>query len=154
MSDTEAETITKHRVVWKHIDIEWQRNLNLDALFAAVEPTPELRAQGLPPAYEGAPDTLDNRLKHWGWTCDDAYGHYRDGDKPKVMGVYWDYTWIEDDAILMARIAPFVAGGSRAFFRVVEEGSFHFEGKLEGWDFDGTTVTRKDAESHVEYEWA
>lgn len=151
MSDTVE--IVKHRVVWKHIDIEWQRNIDLAALFAAVEPTEELRAQGLPPAWENAPDTLEHRLMHWGWTCRDAYGEYRDGAMPKIMGVYWDYTWIEDDALLMGRIAPFIAGDSRAIF-AVEEGEFRFEGKLEGWDFQNDTVTRRDVNQRVEWDWA
>lgn len=148
MSDAAIVDAEKTRVTWHRIDISFKLGVDIAALTAAVQPTAELYAEGLPPAFEGHADDLNHRLLHWGWTCADAYGDYRRNPIPRIMGVYWDNTFLEDDLLLLPRIAPYIEHGSAAFFT-----ADRWNDNYEGWFFDGTRAARRKAQKIVEYEF-
>ena len=145
MSEQTAEVGEPTLVEWQFIDIGFRHDIDMDALFAAIEPPDDL--DPLPPAFDGHPDDMLHRFLRWGWSCDDRDGYYRRTGKPTVIGVYWDYTTIEDDERLMPRIAPFVHPASRAIFQ--RKGEWIYE----GWDFTGNVATLRKAEKITEWEW-
>lgn len=146
-TDTEKKTY----VQWYELDISFKRNLDVDALFAAVNPPDDVLGQeSIMHARE--PDTLKRRLLSWGWASDDRF-HRGQTDRPTILGVYGDYTYIEDDERLMPLLAPFIQPGSRVVFEVSRTPgrSDFWENRFEAWAFDGRSVKRHPVERRVEY---
>lgn len=132
----------KTLVDWKYIDITFRDGIR-DELFAAIEPPEDVLAERSAADIKRNEDTLISRLRAWGWGTD--YGAI-EGFGLHHIGIYYDYTTVEDDERFMPLIAPFVRAGSIAVYEL-KEGPW---GDM-GWKFDGTTVTRGKAESHTEW---
>lgn len=77
----------------------------------------------------------------------------------RIGGIYWDWTTLDDDMLLMPAIAPFVRSGSTIFFEF-RQGSDErpYPGPdswwdFGGWKFDGATAVLLEAEELKEYEF-
>lgn len=143
----------KRAVAWSMIGIDFKHDADHDALFRALDPPPDVLDNIRTPDIA----TLEGRLRAWGWAVD-PYGTYRSTGLLTTLGIYGDYTWIEDDERFMAVIAPYVRSGSQAVFVVAtDDDGVHrpyFPSDIyDGWEFDGTTVVRRTVYRRVEWDF-
>ena len=100
----------------------------------------------LPLSYRDQPDSLHRRLVAWG------YGMARIVGNTRQLGIYGDGTLLEDDVIVLPALAPFMQDGSRYIFRQKDRWDYGRD-DFEGWAFHDGTVTRREVERIVEFEW-
>lgn len=155
MSDIEPE-VEKKLVRWMQVRIHFKAltTVQVNDLYVALAMPDDIRAERSRADAERGEDTLVSRFRAWGWgTNIDAFSG---PPQPlRHIGVYYDYTSLEDDVRFMPIIAPFVERGSKAIFEFRETDPDDLTSYgYHGWDFDGRRVVRRKAEQFIEYEWA
>lgn len=142
--------MAKHWVRWETIDIDFKSDADMAALLEAVA-VPEDVEDNSPEL----PDGLERRFLAWGWGCNTDL---RTSGRVRTIGIYGDYTFIEEDERFMLAIAPFVLLGSYGVFDVSktdvdERSSGEFWDHYEMWQFDGLGgVIRRKAHKRVEWD--
>lgn len=143
MTDARGNTPPEPTLVrWLHNDIRFKDDLDTDALFAAIEPPQDVLDTRSLADIQRNEDTLESRLRAWGWGCD--YGYLDRGGPLRHIGCYYDYTTVEDDERFFPLIAPFVEEGSLAVFELRDGYD-----PPEAWIFDGETARRGEATKTV-----
>lgn len=133
-----AAIINKQQVEWHHVEIGFKSDIDVQALLEAIAVPDDV-------GYDAdMDDGLKRRFIEWGWGTapidPDEVGRIAQ------IGVYGDFTWLEDDERLMPAIAPFVTQWSKAVFTLGRWGDDY-----QMWEFDGENVVRRPCEKYVEW---
>lgn len=125
------------------VDVELHQGADLAVVYEALVGLGD-EGMDLPPVYQDRPDDLQRRLVGWGWGIRPIVGNTRQ------LGIWGDYTALEQDRILLPALAPFLVDGCRYIFTRRDGWGSDFE----GWSFDDGTARLRKAERYIEFDWA